>query len=82
MTNPALLRRFFDDEADDYVRRTLLAEAAHRETGRREFTFNVVDVLLDFDARTVTLSDVLTAGTELELPLDDFLARLRASRQR
>ena len=82
MTTPALLRRFFDDEADDYVRRTLLAEAARRETGRREFTFNVVDVLLDFDARTVTLSDVLTAGTELELPMDDFLARLRASRQR
>lgn len=77
-----LERRFFDDELNEFVRGLLLAEIDRRHSGRAEFTFNVVDVLLDFDERTATLEDVLAAGGEAVLPLDDFIVRLRSSGRR
>ncbi|TDD17096.1 hypothetical protein E1218_28580 [Kribbella turkmenica] len=73
-----LERRFFEDEVNEYVRALLLAEIGRRDRGRAEFTFNTVDVLIDVDAGTVKLADILAAGPEVVLPLDDFSARLQA----
>jgi hypothetical protein len=72
-------RTFFNYELSDSVRTLLLNEIGNRRSGRSEFAFNVVDVVLDFDARTATIVDVLTVGVEAVLPLADFTRRLSSS---
>jgi hypothetical protein len=68
----ALEYRFFTEELDEGVRRLLLGELERRRDGRAEFTVNVVDVLMDFDAQTVTLA----SEGEVVLSLAGFRRRL------
>ncbi|MFF1823237.1 aconitase X swivel domain-containing protein [Kribbella sp. NPDC058245] len=71
-----LEHRFFTEELDEGVRRLLLGEFERRRVGRAQFTFNVVDVLMDFDAQTVTLAGILVSEGEVVLPLAGFRERL------
>ncbi|WP_405057553.1 hypothetical protein OG474_33140 [Kribbella sp. NBC_01505] len=71
-----LERRFFEEELDASVRRLLLTELDGRRSGGAEFTLNVVDVPLDFDAQLVTLAGMLVSEGEVSLPLAGFRDRL------
>jgi hypothetical protein len=70
------MRRFFDDELDAHVRAVLVTEIANRKSGRAYFTFNVVNVLVDVDAQSVTLEDELSSDVEVTVPLSQFAACL------
>lgn len=72
----SLLDRFAAEELNDYVRGVLSAELKTRKTGRRRFTFNVFDVVLDMDSRTATIDDVLEADSTQSVPLVQFQARI------
>ena len=54
----SLVEAFWADSTPPH-RRLLLDEAGGRSSGCAEFTFDVFDVQLDFDARTATVTDVL-----------------------
>ncbi|MFI5731156.1 aconitase X swivel domain-containing protein [Kribbella sp. NPDC051587] len=71
-----LERLFFTDEADGWVRQRLLGEFERRRDGRADFTFTMVDVVMDFDAQTATLSGILAEDGEVVLPLAEFRERL------
>jgi hypothetical protein len=72
MTSDELMRRFFDDELDAHVRAVLVTEIANRKSGRAYFTFNVVNVLIDVAAQSVTLEDELSPDVEVTVPLSQF----------
>lgn len=71
-----LVDRFFAEEYDDYVKDKLLTEIGTRSIGLHRLTFNVFDVVLDFDSRTVTIEDVLDPDSDESIGLADFEARL------
>jgi hypothetical protein len=73
---PTLIDRFFREECNDYVRELLLEEIRTRSEGRRRFTFNVFNVLLDVDSGMVTVEDVLEPDADQSVPLSEFHARL------
>jgi len=66
------VRRFFVEECTDHVRVLLRREIDSRTAGVRRFTFNVFDVVLDFNVGTVTIEDVLKPNSAASLSLADF----------
>ncbi|MFC9770295.1 MULTISPECIES: hypothetical protein [unclassified Pseudarthrobacter] len=46
-------------ELNDFIRAQLPTALEHLKTGRRHFTYNSINVLLDADAGTATVEDVL-----------------------
>jgi hypothetical protein len=73
-----LLASFIELEAPDGPR--LLRQAAlERRFGRRTMNFNCFDVIIDADARTVTLEDAIGLdGQRAVIPLGDLLRDLPA----
>jgi hypothetical protein len=65
----------FWEDSTPVVRRLLLDEAGGRTAGRVEFNFDVFDVELDFDARIVTVTDVLSPDDSATTDLADFISR-------
>ncbi|TMD89225.1 MAG: hypothetical protein E6I73_11060 [Chloroflexi bacterium] len=61
---------------DDYERSTLLREFATRTSGIRRFTFNLFNVVLDFDADKATIEGLLEADGSYSLPLTEFKRNL------
>ena len=72
--NEYLVDLFFKDEAD--VVPLVFRELETRTTGRRRFTFNITNVVIDFDAETATIEDVLEADVSYSMPLSEFRARV------
>ncbi|WP_427885157.1 hypothetical protein ACQHIV_23530 [Kribbella sp. GL6] len=72
----ALVRRFFEDQVNGAVRRTLLTAVIEQDAGRVELRLDVVDVVMDFDRRLVVLGDVPATGVEVALGMGEFVARL------
>jgi len=70
--------RFFTNEANEHVRRVLADEIRSRTAGSRYFTFNVFNVHIDVDRNVATIEDELDPASEESVPLEDFVARLRA----
>ena len=70
----SVIRAFWEDSTP-VVRRLLLDEAGGRTAGCVEFNFDVFDVELDFDTRTVTVTDVLAPDDSATTDLGDFLSR-------
>lgn len=65
----------FWEESTPIVRRLLLDESGGRTAGCVEFNFDTFDVELDFDARTATVTDVLTSHDSATADLAEFLSR-------
>jgi hypothetical protein len=70
----SLVDAFWEDSTP-IVRRLLLDEARGRTAGCVEFNFDVFDVVLDFDARTATVTDALAPDDSATTDLADFLSR-------
>lgn len=70
MVNEYLFSRLFEDEADalPLVKRELEIGSS----GRRRLTFNVTNVVLDFDTGTATIEDVLEADASYTMRLADL----------
>jgi hypothetical protein len=66
------------EESTPFMRPRFLDEAAGRHSGAVEFKFDTFDVLLDFDAGTVTVVDVLGNDDSETVDLAPFL-KLAAS---
>lgn len=65
----------FWEESDPQLRRLLLDEAGGRNSGATTFEFDVFDVELDFDSRTVVVVDVLGNRSRETTSMDSFLAK-------
>jgi hypothetical protein len=74
-----ILSRFLSLE--DRVGADMLCEAAeHRRYGRRTMEFNCFDVLIDGDAGTVTVEEIIgDDGMREVIPTDELLRELRES---
>jgi hypothetical protein len=71
--------RFFAFEVDEYLRNLLLEAIARGQTeGTRYFTFNIFNVLLDYDRGLATVEDELNAGRMCRIEIAEFEERLRA----
>ena len=73
----SLIEAFWSDSTP-FVRRLVLDEAGGRTRGCAEFNFDVFDVAMDFDERTVTVIDVLSEGGSEMTTLDEFVLRARS----
>jgi hypothetical protein len=71
-----LLDQFLSDEVDGYVRSTLLDAVATPIAGTKYFTFNVFNVLLDFEQSTVVVEDELDPKASETVELVEFVRRL------
>jgi hypothetical protein len=71
-----LLEEFLEHEADDYVRGQLLDAIRNLGDGRRYFTFNVFNVLLDAGSGTATVEDELDVNRRDTVPLTNFVQLL------
>ncbi len=69
---------FWADESTPYVRRILLDEAARKNEGATRFEFNMYAVVLDFDAGTATVEDLLETGSTETVGLESFLSTAEA----
>jgi hypothetical protein len=76
MTRP-VLAEFFAHEVDEYVRLELLTAIDELATGRRYFTYNVFNVLLDADGQIATVEDELDVQRSETVPLGSFGELLR-----
>ena len=72
-----LVEAFWSDSTP-FVRRLLLDEPSGRSRGCAEFNFDVFDVSLNFDERTVTVLDVLSEGESEMTTLDEFILPARS----
>jgi hypothetical protein len=73
-----LIERFFADEANEHVVRTLLAAiSAASGVGSKYFTFNVFNVLLDFELGAATVEDEFDPVAMCRVGLGGFADRLR-----
>lgn len=75
-----LLLEFFENEADQYVCRSILGALVDKQdSGRREFTFNRYEIELDFSENIAVVVDVLDANPAgaCEVSLEEFEIRLR-----
>lgn len=70
---------FLAHEASSDVRSELLEEMGRRQTGRRVFTFNCFDVIVDDDAKSVTVDDVLDIERSATVSFSAFSALLQHS---
>lgn len=56
----------------------MIEEQVGLGSGYRYLRFNVFNVALDLDARTVTVEDVLETSVECTVSLDSFMERVRS----
>jgi hypothetical protein len=68
---------FWTLESNSHVRRVLLNEVVGKHEGATRFEFNMYAVVLDFDAATATVEDILTANGNVTVELESFLSRAR-----
>ncbi|OIJ27670.1 hypothetical protein [Nocardioides luteus] len=61
-----------------HERAAILAVRERRTSGVEELTFNVSNVVLDFDASTATVEDDLDADVSETVGLNDFFDRVAA----
>lgn len=71
-----LIERFVEDAirrdgGEGFLR--LLDDARLSKVARSEFTFNVVDVAVDWGQQTVEIADALAADSEIRLSLDQLM---------
>jgi hypothetical protein len=71
-----LLDRFFDEEFTERDRVRFMDELATRRVGKQTFNFNVFDVVVDVDAGTVTIIDILEPNSEQVVAMGEFRTRL------
>jgi hypothetical protein len=65
-------------ELNDFVRAQLLTAIAQLQTGRRYFTYNAFNVLLDAELDTATVEDEFDVDRQSTVVLDEFRTLLRA----
>lgn len=78
MTYPPI-EDFLVHEADDFVRSALLIAIDEMDSGRRYFTFNTFNVLLDVDGQWVTVEDELDVKRSETMSLIAFAELLRGA---
>lgn len=71
------LQDFLVHEVDDFVRAELLGAIEHLVAGRRYFTFNTFNVLLDGGAERATVEDELDVDRAETVSLSAFTELLR-----
>jgi hypothetical protein len=72
------LDEFLTGELNDFVRAQLLTAIDQLHTGRRYFTYNAFNVLLDAELDTATIEDEFDVDRQSTVALDDFRMLLRA----
>lgn len=77
MTIGELTRRILDNEIRAFERSAILEVVEQRTSGREYLTFNVFNLFLDFDAKSVRIEDELNDQSFETLPLDEFLNAVR-----
>lgn len=70
---------FLTGELNDFIRAQLLTAIEQLQTGRRYFTYNTFNVLLDAEADTATIEDELDVDRQNTLVLEEFRKLLRAT---
>jgi hypothetical protein len=75
-----LLERFLAEEASPHVRSLLMGAVADAQTDaqvlRREFNFNVFDLVIDFRTKSVKIADVLASNAAVELSIEELLTAM------
>jgi hypothetical protein len=71
-----LLDQFLEHEADDTARSTLLSAVREPVLGRKYFTFNAFNVLLDFERSLAVVEDELDPTASEAVDLVEFTRRL------
>ncbi|WP_156368317.1 hypothetical protein [Arthrobacter sp. Leaf137] len=66
-------------ELNDFIRAQLLTALEHLKTGRRYFTYNSFNVLLDADAGTATVEDVFAVDRQSTVMLEELRTHLRTA---
>jgi len=74
----SFFRHILEQEMTAYERGEILQAVRQRPSGRHYLTFNVFNVLMDFDSSTATVEDELDADVAESLPLDEFLSAIIA----
>jgi hypothetical protein len=73
------LDEFLASELNDFIRAQLHTAIEQLQTGRRYFTYNTFNVLLDAEADTATIEDELDVDRQSEVALEEFRSLLRAT---
>jgi hypothetical protein len=76
----SLLNQFYTEECNTYVQRIILREITERSSGKRYFTFNRFNALLDVDAGVACVEDELDAGASESVSIDELAKRLSEMR--
>ena len=71
------LDEFLTGELDDSVCAQLLTAIEQLQTGRRYFTYNAFNVLLDAELDTATVEDEFDVDRQTTVALDEFRTLLR-----
>lgn len=66
-----------DDGAAETVLTSIESSQTDAAIALREFNFNVVDVLVNFEDRSATIFDVLSPDRKQRYSLGDFVSALR-----
>lgn len=82
VTTGPLTERFFAEEFSLGLVEVFREVFARRTHGEEYLEFNVFNLRLDFDTRTLTVEDVLDPDSEEQLGLDEFAARVEWEWQR
>ncbi|MBU8866636.1 hypothetical protein [Paenarthrobacter aromaticivorans] len=72
------LDEFLSGELNGYIRAQLLTAIEQLQTGRRYFTYNAFNVLLDAEADTVTVEDEFDVDRQSTVALEEFRKLLLA----
>ena len=72
------LDEFLTGELDDFVCAQLLTAIEQLQTGRRYFTYNAFNVLLDAELYKATVEDEFDVDRQTTVGLDEFRTLLRA----
>ncbi|SCC28215.1 hypothetical protein GA0061083_3879 [Pseudarthrobacter enclensis] len=73
------LDEFLTGELSNFIRAQLLTAIEQLQTGRRSFTYNTFNVLLDAEADTTTIEDELDLDRQSTLVLEEFRKLLWAT---
>ena len=75
MPNSNLLERFLREECDSMVIQLITAAIDKQKIGVKTLTFNVYDVILDFDSSMATIESVIDVTEEghLTLPIQKLI---------
>ncbi|MCQ6270603.1 hypothetical protein M8J71_08950 [Pseudarthrobacter sp. R1] len=71
------LDEFLSGELNDYIRTQILTAIERMQTGKRYFTYNAFNVLLDADTATATVEDEFSIDRQSTVSLHEFQKLLR-----